>query len=611
MANHIKGLLDGIRPEKILSVSEWADENRYLSQVSSAEPGRWRTSRTPYLKKVMDVLSSHSPYQRVVVMKGAQLGFTEMGNNWIGYIIDNSPAPTLMVQPTEDMVKRNSKMRIDPMIQESPSLRKKVARKKSRDSENTINQKNFPGGILLMAGGNSAAGLRSVPIKNLFLDEVDSYPDDLDGEGSPVELAVARTRTFAKRKIFIISTPTVKDCSTIEKEYLETDKNFFFVPCPHCGEYQILSFSNVTYDYKDGHISNVKYACEHCGSLFEEKEKPKMFEKGEWRPTDLVKSNPKVIGFHISSMYSPYGWFSWGEIADAFEKAKEDPNKMKTFVNTILGETYEIAGDMPDWQNIYNKREQYAQNTLHRDVCIITAGVDVQKDRLEMEIVGWCPDRQSYSIDFRVLLGNTSLESTWNKLSDVLNETWEREDGVVLKISKCAIDSGYNTSEVHMFCRKNSNITIPIKGQDNLGIPVAPPRQIDYNKKGKKIGKLKQWNVGVSLLKQEFYSWVNINATNEEYPPCYCHFPQYDEKYFEGLISEAYIPEKRKWIKRYERNEPLDCRIYARAAAIVVGLDRYKPEKIREIGMISETKVEIKKEKSTSSRNKKKSSFWD
>ena len=601
--SEIMGFLDGLRPEPRLTVSEWADANRKLSQESAAEYGQWRTSRTPYLKDVMDALSVYSTYKKIIVMKGAQLGFTEAGNNWIGYIIDNSPAPTLMVQPTDDTMKRTSKMRIDPMVEASESLSKKVAKTKSRSKENTITQKKFPGGTLLMVGANSPAGLRSVPIRNLFLDEVDAYPYDLEGEGSPIELATARTRTFAKKKIFIISTPTIKDFSAIEREFNQTDQNYFHVMCPECGRYHILEFNQLNWDktYK-----NVRMACPECGALIEERMKTKMLASGKWVPSHPEKSNKSVIGYHLSSFYSPFGWMSWAEIAELYDKTQQDPSKLKTFVNTVLGEVSEESGDSPEWQNIYNRREDYNINTVPSEVCFLTCGVDVQKDRLELEIVGWCADKSSYSIDFRVLLGQTVLEDVWNQLSQVLDETWLR-DGIELNISKMAIDSGYNTTEVYSFCRKHPVRTIPIKGQDNLGIAVSTPKQIDYSKKGKKIGKVKVWGIGVSKLKSELYGWLKIETKEEEgiltYPPCYLHFPQYDQRYFEGLVAEKWIESKHAWKKTYERNEPLDCRIYARACSIILGIDHMKVEQIRRLGNVRE--VEKKQPE-----KKKRESIW-
>jgi phage terminase large subunit GpA-like protein len=248
---YTSGFLAGLKPDPVLTVSEWADENRYLSQKAASEPGKWRTSRTPYLRDIMDDLSVVSPVKRVVFMKGAQVGGTEAGNNWLGYIIHHAPAPILFVQPTVDIAKRLSKQRLAPMFEESPALSERIAPSRERDSGNTVLMKEFQGGVLIITGANSAAGLRSMPIRFLFLDEVDAYPGDVDGEGDPVQLAEKRTTTFSRRKVFLVSTPTVKDVSRIEREYLNSDQRRFFVPCPHCGNMDWMRWSNLKWDECD------------------------------------------------------------------------------------------------------------------------------------------------------------------------------------------------------------------------------------------------------------------------------------------------------------------------------------------------------------------------
>src|SRR5947207_4398298 len=261
----------GLRPESKLTVSEWADKYRLLSQRASAEAGRWRTARTPYLREIMDALSSSSPYERVVFMKGAQIGGTECGNNFVGYVIHHAPGPIMSIQPTVDMAKRNSKQRIDPLIEESPVLRELVSDPRSRDSGNTMLAKEFPGGILVMTGANSAVGLRSMAARYLFLDEVDAYPGDVDGEGDPVNLALARTRTFARRKGFMISTPKITGRSRIEASFEDSDQRYYWVPCPHCNEYQILKFAQVCLHTRE--LEKAVYVCEHCEGEIENHEK--------------------------------------------------------------------------------------------------------------------------------------------------------------------------------------------------------------------------------------------------------------------------------------------------------------------------------------------------
>jgi len=625
MLGIIKGFIDGLRPEPRLTVSQWADKSRVLSTISTAEPGLWRTSRTPYLREIMDRLSVGDPTQEIIVMKGAQVGLTEAGNNWIGYTIDVSPCPFLAVQPTKDMAERNSKIRIQPMIEAAPILAAKIKPARSRDSGNTILKKEFPGGILVMTGANSASGLRSMPARNVFLDEVDAYPLDLDGEGSPIDLAKARTRTFPKKKIFIISTPTIEGQSIIAAQFLETDQRYYFVPCPHCGGMQVLRFGQLR--YTPGKYDKVTYECEHCGEQIQERFKTKMLAAGQWIATAPEKANYLKVGYHISSMYSPYGWYSWANAAQDYEDCKTDIPKLKTFVNTVLGETWKEEGDAPDWELLYNKRESYAQNTVHKDVAFLTAGVDIQKDRIELEIVGWAKGKQSYSIDYRVLLGNTSGENTpvWQQLAEVLNETWQREDGAMLSIRMMAVDSGYNTSEVYAFCRKyDPSRVVPTKGQEAQSIMVSTPRAVDISRKGKAINGIKVRHVGISIIKSELYGWLRLQRNEDDsYPNGYCHFPQYEAHYFKGLTAEKLELKKVRgfdkymWVKKYERNEPLDCRVYARAAANMLGMDNWKEEQWRKILLSIQpptkknnqiTNPEITP---TEKQRKRRSSFWD
>src|SRR5512135_658083 len=306
----------GARPDPLLTISQWADKYRTLSQRASAEPGPWRTDRTPYLREIMDCLSPSSTVERVVFMKGAQIGGTECGNNWIGYVIHQAPGPMMAVQPTVEMAKRNSKQRVDPLIEESKVLRSLVSDARSRDSSNTVLSKDFPGGVLVMTGANSAVGLRSMAARYLFLDEVDGYPGDVDGEGDPINLALARTRTFSRRKVFLVSTPKITGMSRIEAAYEESDKRQYWVPCPTCREFQVLKFSQLR--WPKGQPEKAVYACDHCGQEIANHQKQWMLPRGEWRANPGPDWDRKTAGFHLSSLYSPVGWFSWGDAAMQF-----------------------------------------------------------------------------------------------------------------------------------------------------------------------------------------------------------------------------------------------------------------------------------------------------
>jgi phage terminase large subunit GpA-like protein len=578
--NLLKGLFDGMKPTEIITVSQWAEKYRYLSSEASFLGGSlYSCTVTPYTRKIMDCLSVYSPYQEIVFCKSSQTGGTEIGNNWIGYIMHIAPGPMLMLMPTDGTVERNSKVRIDPMISHCKELSERVSPKKSRDGDNTINQKRFPGGVLYMGGSNSPAVLKSIPVRYVMLDEVDEYQSDLSGQGNADALAKVRTRMFPNRKIYYVSTPTIEGYSLIQKKFLETDQNYFEVPCPFCGGFQRLKFEQLKWEV--GKEDEVKYQCIHCDELIDESYKSDMLLSGQWEPSNKDNINSRKIGFHINSLYAPSMFYSWSNIIESYQLAEKDPNEMKVFINTILGETYAEKGEAPRFENLYNRRESYELNKVPASICFLTCGADVQKDRIELEIVGWCKDKRSYSIDYRVLNGNTSLPEVWDELEKVVYETWTREDGTELNIRLMTVDSGYNTTEVYAWVRKFPvTKVVPIKGNDKLGMAVSAPRAIDINKRGKKIGKVKVWNIGVSYLKHELYSWLGLEKYNEIPPPCYCHFPQYDQHYFQSLTAEDWIPSKKIWKTRYKRNEALDTRIYARAASVIVGLDRLKPHQI-------------------------------
>ena len=345
----------GLRPDPDLTVSQWADRHRMLSGRASAEPGRYRTVRTPYMREIMDRLSPGDPTQRIVFMKAAQVGATEAGNNWIGFAIHQAPGPMLAVQPTVELAKRNSRQRIDPLIDESPELRERVKPARSRDAGNTMLSKEFAGGILIMTGANSAVGLRSTPARYIFLDEVDAYPASADEEGDPVTLAEARTTTFShRRKVFMVSTPTIRGLSRIEREFEASDQRRYFVPCPHCGTMQWLQFDRLR--WAKGRPETATYHCEGCERPIAEHHKTEMLARGEWRAT-AVSRDPKAIGFHLSALYSPLGWKSWSDVAREWLAAQGSDETLRVARNTLLGETWVESGDAPEWQRLADRRE--------------------------------------------------------------------------------------------------------------------------------------------------------------------------------------------------------------------------------------------------------------
>lgn len=576
----IAGFLRGIKPDPIMAVSEWAETFRELPP-GTAEPGKFRVDRTPYMREIMDKLSVTDPVQKVVFKKSSQVGATETGNNWLGYVIDIAPSPMLYIMPTDAMVKSTSKKRIQPMIENTPRLQSKIKPNKAKDSGNTILEKFFEGGSVSMVGANSPVGLASAAIRYVYLDEVDRYPMDVQGEGSAINLAETRTITYgARKKIFITSTPTRKGQSAIDAEFEKTGQRYFHVPCPHCAALQTLKFEQLKYEV--GKYEETRYECEHCHQLIHERFKPQMFISGQWLSAFPDKEDGITVGYFINALYSPYGWYSWAQMAKEYEESAGDIPKRITWINTKKGECYEHEGDSPQWEIIYAQRQTYHRNTCKANVAFITAGVDVQADRFEVEIVGWMKGKQSQSIDYRVIMGDTSQESSWEALATLLNETFIREDGAQMQIAMMAVDSGYNTSHVYDFCIKQAATgrVIPIKGDDHLSMIFAAPKPVQYTRQGQKIGTIKVFKFGVSMIKSELYGWLKQIAKNNIYPPGYCFFTQYDETYFRGLTAEKLESTTNKkgftvlqWVKHYKRNEPLDCRVYARGAAAVYGMD--------------------------------------
>ncbi|MCT0216088.1 phage terminase large subunit family protein, partial [Synechococcus sp. CS-1330] len=580
---------EGLTPDPLLTVSEWSDRHRMLSSKASAEPGRWRTSRTPYLKAIMDCLSPTSPVERVVFMKAAQLGATEMGSSWIGYVIHHAPGPMMAVWPTVEMAKRNSKQRIDPLIEESPVLSELIAPARSRDSGNTILAKEFRGGVLVMTGANSAVGLRSMPVRYLFLDEVDGYPLDVEGEGDAISLAEARTRTFARRKIFIVSTPTISGASAIEREYEASDQRRYFVPCPHCSHRQWLRFEQLRWD--KGQPETAAYICESCDTTIAEHHKTWMLEHGEWRAM-APENSAKTAGFHLSSLYSPVGWRSWREIAAAWEAAvsKESGSAaaIKTFKNTELGETWVEEGEAPDWQRLVERREDYRIGSVPQGGLLLVGGADVQKDRIEASIWAFGRGKESWLVEHRVLMGDTARDTVWKRLAEMLAETWTHACGAQMPLARFALDTGFATQEAYAFVRacRDSRV-MAVKGVPRGAALIGTPTAIDVSQGGKKLRRgIKVYSVAVSIAKLEFYNNLRKSADVGEdglttvFPAGFVHLPKIDAEFIQQLCAEQLITRRdrngfpvREWQKMRERNEALDCYVYARAAASAAGLD--------------------------------------
>lgn len=575
----------GWRPDPLLTVSQWADAHRVLSAKGASEPGRWRTSRTPYLREVMDELSPSSHIERVVLMAGAQIGKTECGNNWLGYIVHHAPGPIMLVQPTVELAKRLSKQRLAPMIEETQVLRDRIAEPRSKDSSNTMLVKEFPGGTMILTGANSAVGLRSVPVRYLFCDEIDGYPVDVEGEGDPVSLAERRTTTFARRKILLTSTPTVRDVSRIEREFFQSDQRYYNVPCPHCEHMQVLRWAQMNWTNDDP--STARYECESCHVLIEERNKTWMLERGQWIAT--TEGDGRTAGFHLSSLYSPLGWKSWVQIVDEFLRSRRDPPMLKTWVNTILGESWEddegvrIAGT-----TLRARAEPYSLLTVPAGGLMLTAGVDVQDNRLAIVIDAFGQGEENWTIYWGEIYGDPAQPALWTELDNLLGLPIRHESGQDLYVQAVAIDSGgHHTQAVYQFCRaRRAKHVIAIKGAP-IPSPIGKPNMQDISWRGTVIKQGAQlWPVGSDAIKGVIYSRLKISDAG----PGYAHFSvDLPQEFYEQLTSEKLITKyvrgfpKREWVKKDStRNEALDCKVYAYAAAIYAGMGRMNWQALKE-----------------------------
>ena len=561
------------RPPKKQTVSEWADENRVLVSESSAEPGRWRTDRAPYQREIMDAFTQPG-ISEIVIMASAQVGKSEIELNMMGYAIDNDPGPILYVQPTDDVAEDYSKRRIAPMLSACPSLREKVHKAKGRDAANTITMKTFAGGSLAIIGANSPAGLASKPVRYIFFDETDRFPVSAGTEGDPIELAERRTETFRhNRKMVKTSTPTIKGVSKIEKAYQRGTQEEWHVECPHCGEYSYLRFEDIRFEKeeffddngeKNYRVLSVHWRCPSCNGETGEHEAKRC-------PAKWVSKNPDAIhngirSFRLNAFMSP--WSDWKDLVLKFLNAKDDPEALKVFYNTFLGETWEVRDRSGTAETLHMRREHYNAE-VPTGVLLLTMAIDTQDNRLEYEVVGWGRDEESWGISKGVIPGRADAPGVWEEVDNLLDRQWRMKNGMAMRILATFIDSGgHFTEDVYNECMKRANRRIwPIKGEGGEGKPYVRLMK-KTNKKG-----LTGFMIGVDSGKEAI-----MYATTVDKPgPRYMHYPTdprsgYDIEYFRGLVSEKMVIHRRAgqnvitWEKIYERNEPLDLRNYNRAA---------------------------------------------
>lgn len=617
-------ILSGMKPPEDLTVSQWADKNRRLTSESSAEVGKWRTSRTPYMFDILDSFTDPL-IEHIVVVAASQVGKSETINNMVGYSIDQDPGPILLIQPTIDDVKRYSEMRIAPMIRETRCLKRKVADPKSRDAANTKRQKSFPGGVLVMTGSNVAHDLSSMPIRYVFGDERDRWATSAGSEGDPWELAVARTRTFYNKKMVEVSTPTVKGASAIENSYNLGTMERWKTQCPHCGEYVEITFDNIRFEYeadekgdkKIFHITELFYVCPECGGISDEhtmKSQP-----AKWVATvPEARKHHKTRSFWLTAWVSP--WATWESIILQFLQAGTDSAKLQVVYNTQFGELWEERGDMASEDDVMARREVY-EAEVPDGVLLLTCGVDTQDDRLEYEVVGHRRYGETWGIKKGVILGRPDTEEVWERLDEVLSHKYKFKSGVSLQISLTFIDEGgHFTQEVRQHClARQYDHVFAIKGANRPDIPyTAPPKKQKIVVNGKVIGQVWVYEIGVNAGKQKIVDNLRVQSPGANY----CHFPlrdDYGKQFFKQLMSEhlAYVPKlKHPWqwqkIPGHERNEAFDIRNYNLAACEILSPDWDAIEQKLRTAKPGEENASIPmKEKKAKPRKRKKSEFYD
>jgi phage terminase large subunit GpA-like protein len=546
-------------PPPRLTVTEWANKHRRLSSESSAEPGVYRSSRAPYQAGIMNTFNDPK-IETVVVQSAAQIGKSIVIENCLGYVIAMDQGPVLIVHPTAQMAEAFSKDRFAVMLRDTPALGGLVAEPRTKDSANTLLHKVFPGGSVTLVGANSPSGLAARSIRFAFFDEVDRFPTSAGTEGDPVTLGIKRTTTFPNRKIIMTSTPTLKGLSRIEHAFLAGDQRYYHVPCPDCGEHQALRWKNLRWD--EGQPATAHYVCEHCGVLIEEKHKSKMLQAGKW-----IASAPfnGTASFHLSELYSP--WVTWATMATNFVQATHGGSEMlQAFINTSLGESWEDQGDAVEPTGLMSRLEDYDRDTI--EPLAITAGCDIQKDRIEVSVVAWGAGEEAWLLEHAVLPGDTARPEVWADLHELIAEH---------SPSAVAVDSGYNATAVYAFVERR-RFAFAIKGISGFDKPVVEDarKRAGRLRNRRRVGGSPVQLIGVDAAKVIIHSRLRIMQPG----PGYIHFSEAagcDDEYFAQLTAEKLVVKHRmgrasqEWVQQRPRNETLDAFVYALAALRLSG----------------------------------------
>lgn len=560
LPDFIHKAIDALKPPESLTVSEWAEKYRILDSKSSAMPGPWKNRITPYLVDIMDEFNN--PYsEEIIFVKPTQVGGTEVLLNVLGYMVHQDPYPAMVVYPTDRSGEENSDLRIKPMLLRSPVLRSKFrplnSTKVDLDCGDDMN--------ITIAGANSPSGLASKPIGKLFLDEVDKYPSSTKKEADPIKLARERTKTFAQKKIFTTSTPTIKQGHIWRaKESADVVKKYY-VPCPHCGKMIEFLFKQITWPQEDKmSISErseyANYVCQECGCIITDSHKPQMLIAGKWKPVEGNPDKARIVCYWINTLYSPF--VRWHQIAKEFLLSKESPETLQNFVNSWLAEPWEDVVHKTDTEMVLEKRSKIPEFVVPEWARLLTCGADVQRDKIYYTIRAWGAYITSQTIHYGEV-------PTLNDLEEICNVEYKKESGESMLVNLAAIDSGDQTDDVYDFCFDNQDWAVPVKGASN---PMVSRFKIST------INKTDSKAFGTRLVTVDGNAYKDTIAARMHKPMgtgCWMVHADTEKGYAEQVTAEQKVNEKRAgkihsvWRPKMSHadNHYLDCEVYAFCAA--------------------------------------------
>ena len=558
--------LKAFKPPGRYTVSEWADNFRVLTSVS-AEPGRWRTNRTPYLKEPMDRFTDPL-IEKIVLCFGAQLGKTETELNMIGYALDQTSSPTMMVYPTDTIAKFASDKRVQPMIKSVKSINDKF------DENSKLLELDFNNGnYMVLVGANSPSSLSSRSIKYLFFDEIDKYPAFAGKEADPIKLATERTKTFIDKKIVMVSTPTVESGNIWQAFMSANERRQYYVPCPHCGVSQTLKFKQIKWpeehnDNADMIRDTAYYECEHCGERIYDKHKMEMLRRGEWRAVNESQSKVRSVSYHLSSIYSP--WVTFGDVAYEFKNSKGTPATLMNFINSWLAEPWK-SSKTKSTQNMEFTQSNYPCGVVPDKAVLLIASVDVQLDHFWWEVRAYAPGVKSYLIDY-------GQASTWEDLEEIIiNREYPSEYGESRQVMKAGIDSGFRTDEVYQFCSRFPEVCIPVKGSSNHSTMAAPYTMTSLEKGV--VGGLKLYVLNTDYWKDFIFARMIRPADEDgtihlykECPQEYSDHLRSEEKQEIRNVKTGAVTVQWKPLTSHPVNHLLDTCTYNAAVADIAGV---------------------------------------